>query len=64
MSDRASAPRSTLPPLSFTVKEWYLLPLTFRKRWWSETNYGNKSPSKELLAEGQRLLAEAHGTES
>jgi hypothetical protein len=27
---------------------WLKLPLSLRKRWWSETNYGDVPPSQEL----------------
>lgn len=32
----------------FNVKQWYLLPLALRQRWWRETGYGRATPSPEL----------------
>lgn len=29
---------------------WFKLPLKLRQRWRTETNYGRKAPSSELLA--------------
>jgi hypothetical protein len=30
-------------------KEWFLVPLHLRQRWWQETNYGEKEASPELM---------------
>jgi len=37
-------------PKHFTDDEWRRLPLSLRKRWWRETDYGKRPPSLELLA--------------
>lgn len=29
---------------------WVRLPMTLRRRWWVETDYGDKPPSEELWA--------------
>lgn len=34
----------TVPP-----EVWALLPLSMRRRWWTETNYGTREPKDELL---------------
>ena len=44
--------------LYFPKHQWFSLPLSFRQRWWAETDWGMKPPSEELLAEGKRLVAE------
>lgn len=28
---------------------WFKLPIALRKRWWRETDYGHKPPTKALL---------------
>jgi len=33
----------------FTRATWFALPYALRRRWWQETEYGRKPPSKELL---------------
>jgi hypothetical protein len=30
------------------AKHWFSLPLSLRKRWWDETEYGKREPSEEL----------------
>jgi hypothetical protein len=36
----------TEPPIP--PAQWFRLPLTLRRRYWTETNYGRKDPSREL----------------
>lgn len=38
-----------------TNQDWFLLPLSLRKRYWEETKYGAKDPSEEL----KKVLREA-----
>lgn len=37
--------------LRHPVKNWKLLPLELRQRWWKETDYGRIKPSPALAAE-------------
>ena len=37
------------PPKFFTEAEWRRLSLSARNKWWDETDYGKKPPSKELI---------------
>ena len=32
----------------FCDEHWFALPLEIRRRWWSETQYGKRTPSPEL----------------
>jgi hypothetical protein len=45
-------------PKHFTDDEWRRLPLALRKRWWRETDYGKRPPSRELLAACISVLLE------
>jgi hypothetical protein len=38
-------------------KHWFALPMQLRKRWWTETDYGRKEPSKDLLKEIAAIIA-------
>jgi hypothetical protein len=35
--------------------EWFKLPLSLRQRWWTETDYGKKEPSDDLVREIKKL---------
>lgn len=41
----------------FTSEEWIALPLSFRVRWWRETDYGARDPFPELMTAARKLLA-------
>jgi hypothetical protein len=41
----------------FNRAEWFALPLTFRRRWWRETDYSTQPASDRLLADLHVLLA-------
>jgi hypothetical protein len=40
----------------FTHEEWQHLPIKFKQRWWTETNYGKRAPSLELVSIGWQHL--------
>jgi len=42
--------QSNAPFLELATKpaDWWKLPLSLRKRWWEETDYGKNKPSDEL----------------
>jgi len=42
-----------------TRDEWFMLPETFRQRWWRETTFDRDPPSDELKTEAQRLIEQA-----
>lgn len=39
------------------IAHWKALPLALRQRWWTETGYGARSPSAELIDEINRAVA-------
>ena len=39
-----------LRPNRICPMHWFRLPITLRRRWWKETDYGRKTPSDELVA--------------
>lgn len=39
--------------------QWTRLPIALRRRWWSETNYGRKPPSKALWQEIKAAISES-----
>ena len=40
------------------AKHWFKLPLVLRKRWWDETEYGKKEPSRELQVAVENAIVE------
>lgn len=56
-SEPEKSPASSPPSYPFTDREWWLLPLALRQRWWDETNYSRLPPSAELVAEIRRVLS-------
>lgn len=42
--------------MPFTESEWWKLPLSVRRRWWKETNYGEVKPTPKLLAIIREIL--------
>ena len=47
-------PAPAPPNLTMPRAQWFGLPLELRQRWWAETDYGNRPPSRALLAAVQR----------
>jgi len=37
-------------------EQWFRLPLTFRQRWWRETDFDRRPASVELISEAHALL--------
>jgi hypothetical protein len=46
----------TMAELPCSPEQWQRLPIALRRRWWSETNYGRKPPSKALWQEIKRAI--------
>ncbi|HET9538086.1 MAG TPA: hypothetical protein VFP43_22525 [Mesorhizobium sp.] len=42
---------------------WFKLPLTLRRRWWEETEYGKKEPSDKLRREVDAAIGDKNDTE-
>lgn len=39
---------SALAQIGLTKRQWFLLPMALRERWWAETDYGKRAPSEDL----------------
>jgi hypothetical protein len=35
--------------IGLSLEQWFQLPMSMRRRWWSETNYGKRKPSPDLI---------------
>jgi hypothetical protein len=40
----------------FTEKQWSVIPLKLKLKWWNETDYGKIRPSTKLLKEINKIL--------
>lgn len=42
----------------FNRHQWFMLPLSLRQHWWSDTDYGRNMPSEELKAAIRNVLGQ------